>query len=93
LPETWHHSAEDIVMQLKKIQDPTSVDLLYRTALAIPAYDEGRSLAKKCIWALGAINVSQAREKLQLLSSMGDWIIEEAATRELQSTKRRPHSS
>jgi hypothetical protein len=92
LAETWHHSTEDIVMLLEEIRDPASVNLLHRTALAIPDYDDGRSLAKKCIWTLGAINTAEARAKLALLQQVTDPIIREAATTELQSKKRASHN-
>lgn len=83
LAEDWHESAEDIAMMLEEIRDPLSVESLYERALKIPEYDDGRSLAKKCIWALKAINTEQAMEKLILLTHSADHIISEAAANQL----------
>ena len=83
LKEHWHQRHEDIVMLLDAIKDNSSVDILYETALNIPDYDEGRSLAKKCIWALGSINTLEAKINLKLLCDVNDPIIKEAATKEL----------
>jgi hypothetical protein len=79
LMEEWHEYHEDIVMMLEEIKDQNSVNALYSTALKIPEYDDGRSLAKKCIWALGAINNENANAKLQELAGSHDEIIAEAA--------------
>ena len=70
-------------MLLEEIKDPNSVDCLYTTCLTIPEYDENRSLAKKCVWALGAINTPGSKEKLQKLSTSLDLIIKKAAIKQL----------
>lgn len=84
LEENWHHSHEDIVMMMEIIKDPASVDCMYKISINIPSYDDGRSLAKKCIWALGAINTADAKEKLKMLSMSDDEIIKNAAVMQLQ---------
>ena len=81
----WHESHEDIVMMLEEIRDPSCINALYETALTIPNYDDGRGLARKCIWALGAINTELAVEKLITLSSNQDPIISEVARMQLDS--------
>jgi hypothetical protein len=87
LKENWHDSHEDIIMILEELKDPDSIDCIYQTSLNIPNYDDGRSLAKKCIWALAAINTSKANEKLILLSNSDDQIIKEAAKMQLDHQK------
>ena len=83
LKEDWHYSHEDIVMMLEEIKDPTSISCLYETSFEVQNYDDGKSLAKKCIWALGAINTPEAREKLVLLKNTNDPIVREVATMQL----------
>lgn len=86
LTENWHHSHEDIVMLLEEIKDPASVEILYETAIKIPSHDDGRSLAKKCIWALGTINTKSSREKLLLLKKLNDPVITWAVNLEIERT-------
>ncbi len=83
LKEDWHYCQEDIAMMLEEIRDPTSITPLYERAINFLDYDDGRSLSRKCIWALGAIGTSEAKEKLILLKEMDDPIISEVATLEL----------
>jgi hypothetical protein len=71
IEEDWHHSHEDIAEALQDIRVPSTVDCLYRTALRkhdYLAYNDGESLAVKCIWALHDIGTYEAVEKLKLLS-------------------------
>lgn len=84
LDANWHISEEDIVTLLESIKDPTSVDKLYEVALNVPDYDDMRALAKKCMWALSAINTPEAVEKLRLLQQMDDVVIKENATFQLE---------
>jgi hypothetical protein len=79
LGEKWHHSQEDIVEMLGKIKDPVCIEILYSTALNIPEHDDGRSLAKKCIWSLAALNTPEARNKILLLTRHHDAIIRDTA--------------
>lgn len=83
LNESWHHSQEDIAMMLEEIKDPESVNCLYTASLIIPWHDDGRSLAKKCIWALKAINTPEALNALKLLAKSKDPIISEVALQQL----------
>ena len=89
LDEDWHQSEEDIIEVLEIIKDPKSIDKLYEVAINIPDYDEMRAIAKKSIWALGAINTPEAIDKLNLLASMDDWIIKENAIDQLGYIKNR----
>jgi len=83
LKDDWHYCQEDIIMMLEEIKAPESVNCIYEAALNIPDYDDGRSLAKKCIWALGAINTAEAKEMLILLTASDDPIVKEAASMQL----------
>lgn len=89
LDQDWHTSEEDIVGILEQIKDPKSVDKLYKIAVNIPDYDDMRALAKKCIWALSAINTSESIEKLKLLQAFDDPIIRENATFQLNKNVNR----
>ena len=88
LKDDWHDSYEDIVMVLEEIKDPNSINCLYEAAINIPDYDDGRSLAKKCIWALGAINTEEANNKLEALKEFNDPIISEVAGMQLAHAKK-----
>nr|WP_067059893.1 hypothetical protein [Mucilaginibacter sp. L294] len=85
LDEKWHISEEDIVDILEMIKDPDSVDKLYEVAVDVPEYDEMRALAKKCMWALFAINSPKSVEKLFLLKELNDPIISENAEFQLKN--------
>jgi hypothetical protein len=82
--EKWHTSEEDIISVLELIKDPKSVDILYEIALDIPDYDDMRAIAKKCMWALSAINTPEAVQKIKMLKNADDPIIKENATFQLE---------
>ncbi len=84
LDEKWHTSEEDIVSVLELIKAPKSVDKLYEVAVNVPEYDDMRALAKKCMWALSAINTPEAIQKLKLLQKSDDPIIKENAIFQLE---------
>jgi hypothetical protein len=79
LNDHWHERHEDIISTLGTIKDPNSLEAIYTASLTIPDWDDGRSLAKKCIWALKDINTTEAIEKIQLLTGSKDPIINEFA--------------
>lgn len=85
LDETWHVSEEDIVDILEIIKDPKSIDKLFDVIIHIPDWDEMRGLAKKCMWALTAIDTPEAIEKLVFLQLSDDKIIRENATFQLEN--------
>ena len=85
LKQNWHDRHEDIVMGFEEMKDPNSIDCIYNAALKIPAWDDGRSLAKKSIWALKAIGTSKAIRKIELLADSQDEIIKEVAKMNLNS--------
>jgi hypothetical protein len=89
LDEKWHKSEEDIVSVLELIKDPASIDKLYEIAINVPDYDDMRALAKKCMWALSAINVPEALQKLKMLKNSNDSIIKENATFQLEQIVKR----
>ncbi|ASZ11255.1 hypothetical protein KTO58_18915 [Chitinophaga pendula] len=72
LKASWHNSQEDITEMLGDIKDPASIDALYERALDIPENDDMRALARKCIWALLAINTPEAIKKIELLAALDD---------------------
>jgi hypothetical protein len=84
LDEKWHISEEDIISVLELIKDPKSVNKLFEVALDVPDYDDMRAIAKKCMWALSAINTPEAIQKLKLLEKVDDPIIKENATFQLE---------
>ena len=71
---------EDIVMMFEDIKDPDSIPCIYETSLKVSDFVD----AKKCIWALGAINTVDAREKLKLIAGSNDPEIREAALLKLE---------
>lgn len=85
LDEKWHMQEEDIVGILELIKDPKSINKLYDLIVDIPDYDDMRALAKKCMWALSAINTVESREKLFLLKESHDSIIKENAIFQLKN--------
>ncbi len=87
LDEKWHTSEEDIVNVLEIIKDPRSINKLYDLAINVPNYDDMRALAKKCMWALKAINTVESFEKLKLLKKSKDPIIKENATFQLKTSE------
>jgi HEAT repeat protein len=62
---------------LGEIKDPSSIEALYTRALDIPSYDDGRSIAKKCIWALVAIDTEGSWEKIKSLKALKDPVIDD----------------
>lgn len=90
----WHWQHENIAMLLQKLKAPSSVDVLYETALkkyGYLDYDESYALAVKCIWALGDIGTEYAKQKLQLLLNSDITIIQENAQKQinrLEKTKK-----
>ena len=84
LKEVWHDRHEDIIMTLNDIKDTRSIDSIYEASLYIPEWDDGRSLAKKCIWALRSINTFESIEKIKILANSNDLIIRETAKLNLQ---------
>lgn len=89
LDEKWHMSEEDIITVLELIKDPKSVDKLYEVAINVLDYDEMRALAKKCMWALSAINTPEAIQKLKSLQNSEDAIINENAIFQLEEVLKR----
>jgi len=85
--EDWHFKHEDIARLLQGFKNPSSIDVLYQTALAeydYLGYDDSYALAVKCIWALGDINTASSREKLKQLTSSSNQVVSDAAEKQLQ---------
>lgn len=84
---SWHHSHEDIATIFQSYMFPQAVTSLYQAALTrfkYLEYDSSYALAVKCIWALGDINTSESRKKLELLSESDNEIIKQNALRQLE---------
>ncbi|RDB02889.1 hypothetical protein [Runella aurantiaca] len=86
LEENWHSSQEDIAEYLEELKDINSIDTLFSVALLDESKydDEPIPLAKKCIWALGAINDKKSLKKLQMLATSRNPLLKEAAVAELK---------
>lgn len=70
LVEDWHIEHESIASLLKGFKSPSSIDYLYSTAIKdfeYLAYDDAKALAKKCIYALYAIDSSESNEAIRKL--------------------------
>lgn len=86
----WHKQHENIAMLLQRSKPPSSIDVLYETAIKeykYLEYDEAYALAVKCIWALGDIGTEYAKQKLQLLLNSDVTIIKENAQKQLNRLK------
>ncbi len=82
-----HQRHEDIVHTLQQLKDPSSVEVVYKTALKAfdyLSYDERFGLARKCTWALADIGTPDAKEKLQQLSKSDNPFIAEYALKRLE---------
>ncbi len=85
--EKWHYKHEDIARLLQKFKEPSSADYLQKAVLTkhdYLAYNDGEALITKCIWALGAINTDDAKEKLYSLYKSDNQLIRQAALYQLK---------
>lgn len=76
LGEHWHVQQEDLADALQDLREPSTIDALFAVAQDAAPYndvDEGRALARKCVWALHDIGTPEAIARLrQLVASAGD---------------------
>ena len=66
----WHYKHEDVVRLIAKLRSPVAIPALLRAADFVPDYlewDEDRELARKVVWALGAIPGPEAHDALHEL--------------------------
>ncbi len=85
--EDWHCQHENIARLLQELKDPSSINCLYKTALAeykYLDYDDSYTLAIKCIWALGDINEEYSKEKIEQLALSDNQVIKKAAEKQLK---------
>jgi len=82
--EDWHLDIELIVEIIELTKDPKAINKLFELAVNVPDYDEMRALAKKCMYALSAINTPESIEKLMILKESDDPIIKENAEMQLE---------
>lgn len=82
-----HQSHEDIVRTLQATADPCSVPALVSTLEsedALAPWDEGKALARKCFWALGAIGTDEAWKAIERYSHSDDPILLQWANEQLE---------
>ncbi len=87
LSDSWHFRHEDAVDALATLRSPMAVEALYRATLWVPEYldfDDSRALASKAIWALGAIDGSEATDALLRLAESGDSFLSQCASEQLK---------
>ncbi len=69
LGERWHRDQEDLASALQDLREPATSDALFAVACdsaPFDATDDGRALARKCVWALHDIG---ARDHLARLAA------------------------
>ena len=91
---SWHCRHEDVVNALQDLKDPKSIDPLFQAATTEYEYllfDEERSLARKCTWALADIGTPESKSKLELLSGSSNPYISKYATKRLQCLDNESH--
>lgn len=87
LVEDWHQSHEDIAFLLQKLKSPSSAKWLFQAATMnfdYLEYDEFFALARKCMWALAAINTPESRKMIQELATVDNEVICEHAEEQLE---------
>ncbi|MES2774267.1 MAG: hypothetical protein V4722_08790 [Bacteroidota bacterium] len=86
LQQDWHYKHEDIVSIMQDLRYSDFVDVLYLTALKTFKYlhyDDVLGLARKCTWALSAIDTPYAINKLELLAQSPNALIKSYAQKRL----------
>ncbi|HKP96265.1 MAG TPA: hypothetical protein VJ385_10945 [Fibrobacteria bacterium] len=93
--EPWHTSHENVVSGLAKIKDPSSVDVLARTAVAHHAYkewDKAFALGTKSIYGLWEIQTPEAVAKLGELIGNKNRVLKSTAKELLQDIAKEGNS-
>ena len=94
LGERWHAQHEDLANALQDLKEPGTIDALFAVACDAAPFnrvDDGRALARKCVWALHDIGTPAAVEKLELLAtSAGDVATRGHAEKKLADLAARP---
>ena len=94
LVERWHFQQEDLANALQDLRDPSTADALLVVALDSAPYDEiddGRALARKCVWALHDIGARAELE--QIATTAKDEETRERAADKLAALIARPAGS
>ncbi|WP_344183018.1 HEAT repeat domain-containing protein [Kribbella lupini] len=82
----WHYKHEDVVAALGGLGDPAAVDTLYTATQWVPTYldfDEARALARKAVYALGALSGEEADNALRRVLESEDAIVREFAEEQI----------
>ena len=83
----WHTRNEDIAHELQRLGSSTSIEPLYYAITTKFGYrddDELYTFQAQCVWALGAINTAQSKERIKALASSDIKPIRKAAKRQLK---------
>ncbi len=76
LGERWHAQQQELADSLQDMREPSTIEALYAVAHDAAPYnevDDGRALARKCVWALHDIGTPAAIARLhQLAAAAGD---------------------
>ncbi|RZL32198.1 MAG: hypothetical protein EOP00_34230, partial [Pedobacter sp.] len=96
----WHFDHEDVVQILQKIGDAQAINILHKTALRkfeYLEYDDSKTLARKCTWALADIGTKEAKAALIELTSNSNKEIAGFAQKRIdnweKASPRKKHSS
>ncbi len=91
----WHESHEAVVDALDGLRAAESVDVLFKVATTVYPYrdyDDARSLAVKCTYALRKIQTPEAVARLGELLGSDDAIIRSSAAERLTEVVDEPRS-
>lgn len=94
LLKTWHHKHEDLATLIDSYRSESSVECLRKAInLKLPYLrykgEESIAFETKCIWALGNIGSSRAKEALEEIQHKYKKSIAQEATKQLERIKER----
>ncbi len=79
-----HRRHEDIVLLLQQLKDPKAIPILFEIASRIfEPLEDDEALIRKCTWALADIGTTEAKNKLEILSTNEDYYIASCALKRL----------
>ena len=90
----WHEQHENIAILIQKIHSPKSVKYLREAMYLRPQYlnwDDNYAFEVKCIWALGYIGNSEAKEVLYQIATDSNKILAQNAKQQLSRMQNSVH--
>ena len=78
----WHHSHEDIVSALGKLEDPGLEGLFVKMTEFVPSnlrWDQNRALARKALYELARLRTVTAHEKITNIARSRDQVLSRTA--------------